>query len=200
MCRATVACVLTLCFLSIAAYDARAAEDVFSDTTCPSATVPVRSFNALRKDQSTTVDSMIVALRKIMDVYDVCAAERLTDSAEALESAGLGVGHGVEGSHYAQVREAQFAVVLGRLYRVLEDFGDARSALERAKKLLEPTIEFKESTQTARRSNNVHIGSSSAHRASSDFSNYREAALQIRDAAQAELARLPKPPAALPRT
>jgi len=195
--RAIGAGVLALGFASISASAARAAEDVFSDSVCPRATEPVRAFNALRKDQSTTVDAMIASLKKIMEIYDSCAAERLTDSAEVLEFATLGVGHGVEGSHYAQVREAQFAVVLGRLERLIEDYAGARSAFERATKLVEATIAFKESTQTANRSNNVHMGSASAHRTSSDFSNYREAALQIRDSAQAELGRLPKAAPAL---
>jgi tetratricopeptide (TPR) repeat protein len=193
MSRAIGAFVLALGFASISAGGARAAEDTFSDVACPQVTQSVRTYDGMKKDQSTSVDAMIASLKKIMDLYDLCAAERLTDSAEVLEYAGLGVGHGVEGSHYAQVREAQFAVVLGRLYRLLEDYPDARSAFERALKLVEATIEFKESTQTANRSNNVHRGSASAHRASSDFSNYREAALLIRESAQTELGRTPKP-------
>jgi tetratricopeptide (TPR) repeat protein len=192
MSRAIWTCALALGFASILTGGARAARDTFSDTVCPSATEPVRVFDTLKNDQSTSVDTMIASLKKIMEIYDSCAAERLTDTAEALESAGLGVGHGVEGSHYAQVREAQFAVVLGRLYRLLEDFREARSAFEHALKLTEATIEFKEASQIASRSNNVHKGSSSSHRASSDTSNYREAALQIRDAAQTELDRTPK--------
>jgi hypothetical protein len=193
MSRAIRTCLLALGFGALLGASSVPPVEAFSDLVCPGATEPVRAFNALKRDQSTPVDAMIASLKRIMETYDRCAVERFTDNAEAIDEVTLSVGRGIEGAHYAKVRSAQFAVVLGRLYRLLEEYGAARASFERANALVESTIEFKQSTQTAYRSNNIHVGASSSHRASSDTSNYREAALQIREAARAELARLPKP-------
>jgi hypothetical protein len=76
------------------------------------------------------------------------------------------------------MRSAQFHVALGRLQRLLEKYDDARVQLNTAIALVKDTIDWRSSVRSA---------------AATSF--YREPAITIRDAAQAELDKLPKPAA-----
>jgi hypothetical protein len=177
---------------------ARAADNGFSDRICTNATQVVRDYNTLSGKPDTPVDDVIASLNKVIEAYKACAAEKQIQGGTQTGQATLQVGLGVEGMHYAQIRQAQFYYVMGRIERLLENYNTARDNFQSALALVKDTIEWKTSPDTVTRSNNVNIGSSSGHSATTDYSNYRESAIQIRDATQAEIARLPKPAAATP--
>jgi hypothetical protein len=176
---------------------ARAAETGFSDRICTNATQSVRDYDTQSKNPNTPVDDILATLNKVVEAYRVCAAEKLTQGGTGSGGeASLQVGLGVEGMHYAQIRQAQFYYVMGRIERLLQNYNTSHDNLQTAIGLVKDTIDWRTSPDTVMRSNNVNVGSSSGHSATTDVSNYRESAIQIRDAALAEMALLPKPGAA----
>jgi len=194
--KRTLAFALVLSGLVFAPAIARAADNGFSDRICPSTTQVVRDYNTLYGNANTPVDDVLAALNKVIDSYKACAIEKQSQGGTQTGQATLQVGLGIEGMHYAQIRQAQFYTVMGRIERVLENYNTARDNFQTALGLVRDTIDWKTSPDSVTRSNNVNVGSSSGHSATTDFSNYRDSAIQIRDTALAEIARLPKPAAA----
>jgi len=174
-----------------------AADNGFSDRICPNATQLVRDYNTQSAKSDTPVDDILATLNKVVAAYKTCAGEKLTQGGTmGGAEASLQVGLGVEGMHYAQIRQAQFYYVMGKIERLLQNFNTSRDDLQNALSLVKDTIDWRTSPDNVLRSNNVNVGSSSSHSATTDFSNYRESAMQIRDSTLAELALLPKPPGA----
>jgi hypothetical protein len=173
---------------------ARAADSGFSDRICTNATPSVRDYNAQSSNPNTPVDDILATLNKIIEAYKECATEKQTQGGTGSGGeASLQVSLGVEGMHYAQIRQAQFYYVMGKIERLLQNYNTSRDNLQNALGLVKDTIDWRTSPDTILRSNNVNVGSSSGHSATTDYSNYRESAIQIRDAALAEMALLPKP-------
>jgi len=183
--------------LGLAPLTARAAEAEFTDHLCPTTTQPVREFNRLSSNPNSPVDQVIAAANHVIAIYKECGEQlqsnALSGANTGRSTAEVSVTAGAEGLHYAQVRQAQFHFAIGHIQRMLGNYFSARDALQAALDLVKVTIDWKSPTQTYYRSNDVNIGSGSSHMSTpSDISNYREAAVQIRDAAKAEMAKLPK--------
>jgi len=151
--------------LLAASQPGQAAAPVAGDSLCPAATPYVALYNEQVGKDTTPVDDVIVTINKAISAYDYCAGS-------------MGSNGSAEGRHYAQMRSAQFHVALGRVQRLLERYDDARVQLKIAIGLLKDTIDWRSGVRSA-----------------SALSFYREPAITIRDAAQAELDKLPKPDA-----
>jgi hypothetical protein len=166
---------------------------VFSDKVCPNATQPVRDFDAQTANPDTPVDVVIATGSRIIEVYRECVQEKLSNPTGQGAISALSIDIGIEGAHYGQVRQAQYYVVIGRLQRLLGNTNTARDDLEAALKLVKDTIEWRASSQAVSTSNNVNRGGSSGRSSfGSDYSNYRQGALDIQKDAQTEFALLPK--------
>jgi hypothetical protein len=166
---------------------------VFSDKVCPNATQSVRDFDAQTASPDTPVDVVIATGNRIIEVYRECVQEKLSNPTGQGAISALSIDVGIEGAHYGQVRQAQYYVVIGRLQRLLGNTNTARDDLQEALKLVKDTIEWRASSQSVSTSNNINRGGSSARSSyGSDYSNYRQGALDIQKDAQAELDLLPK--------
>ena len=157
------------------------AADAFSDPVCPEATQPVRDHNLKAGNANSTVDDVIAATQRVIDAYDRCVTQRLAD------------GH-TEDAHYAQLRGAQYHYEVGHWQGLLGNKALARQEYDTALKLVNPIIDWQASNQPYYASNNVNIGSGSEHRATSDFSLYKQPAIEVRDSTQKALALLNAPP------
>jgi hypothetical protein len=135
------------------------------DALCPGATPYVQRYNEQAADPNTPVDDFAATINKAIDAYDRCTQTMVTSGS-------------AEGRHYSQMRSAQFHVALGRLQRLLDNYESARASLQAALALVKDTIEWRASG-TGQRAESI----------------YKEPALTIRLAAQAELEKLPKPAA-----
>jgi hypothetical protein len=164
----------------------------FSDRICPTATQPVREYFAQTRNPDTPVDVVIATANRISEVYKLCGSELQTNSVGSGASATLSTATGVEGLHYAEVQQASYYVIVGRLQRLLGNVNTARDALATALDLVKDTIDWKSSRQSIFRSNNVAIGAGSSNSAQSYSSFYRDLAIKVRAAAQGELTLLPK--------
>jgi hypothetical protein len=184
-----------LAALCLAPLAVRAADRDFTDHACPTASQPVREFNTVSSNPDTPVDQVIAAANHVIEIYKECGAQLQSNTtgsgSSGRSSAGVSSTAGAEGLHYAQVREAQFYFAIGHIQRVLGNNFSARDALQMSLDLVKETIDWKSPSQIYYRSNDVNIGSGSSL-THSDVSNYHEAAVQIRAAANAEMAKLPK--------
>jgi hypothetical protein len=169
-----------------------AAEPPFSDKLCPSATQPVREYIIQANDKNTPVDVAIATANRIIEIYRQCGTELQANATTGNSYAAVSTNNGVEGLHYAQLHQAQYYVVIGRIQRFIGNTNSARDALQTAVDLVKETIDWKSSRQTVFRSNNVGVGSGSVSGTQTEFSVYRETAIRVRDEALAELAKLPK--------
>jgi|GEM_PF-940026 len=171
------------------------AQSKFSDLICPNATEPVREFEMQRRAQPPVVDHLISAAKKAIDAYDRCASTKLTEGEATVglpnQTTQYSNDSGFERQHYANLRAAQYYMSIGRLHRLLERFDLARSSYRSALELAKKTVDWQSPGQVTYRSNNGNLGSGSVRKPSSSFSAYRNDAIAIRDAALAELARLP---------
>jgi tetratricopeptide (TPR) repeat protein len=170
------------------------AQNQFSDITCPNATQPVRDYDEKRRNPHPLVNNIILQLIRVIEAYELCAAERLTEINQqtADRRAELSSDQGPERAHYAQVRASQYQVVLGRLWRILERYDASRAAFEKAVDLVKDTIDWQSSSQVTWRSNNRSIGSSSTLNHAPIHSSYRKDALAVREEALKEMAWLNK--------
>ena len=138
------------------------AKTLAGDAVCPNATPYAQQYQDQAADGNTPVDDFAATIAKAIDAYDACASRMVVSGS-------------VEGRHYAEMRQAQFRVAQGRLFRLLERYDEARTSLQSAFALLKDSIEWR-----------------SPGRNPSD-SRYKEPSLLIKQAAQAELDLLPKP-------
>jgi hypothetical protein len=183
----------------IAAGSPAHAQSKFSDLICPNSTEPVREFDAKRRDSETPIDDLIASGSHVIESYQRCVDEKTTQVELGVtigrSQAQISNDHGYENVHYAQVRAAQYAVVVGRLDRLLERYEAARTEQRLALDLVNVTINWQSPLQQSYRSNDIAIGSGSSHNATTYHSAYRDSAIAIRDSAQSELDRLPPAPA-----
>jgi len=138
------------------------AKTIAGDTVCPNATPYAQQYQDQAADENTPVDDFLTTIAKAIDAYDSCSLRMVTSAS-------------IEGRHYAEMREAQFRVAQGRVFRLLERYDEARTSLRSAIALLKDALEWR-----------------SPGRAPAD-SRYKEPSLLIKQAAQAELDLLPKP-------
>ena len=163
----------------------------FSDKVCPNATIPVREFNALMANPNTLVDQAIGSARRVIDVYKTCGdAMQLASSNPGGTNEVPSPTSGIEGFHLAQIRQAQYYVIVGRLQRLTENYNSARDSYQTALDLVKQTIDWKSPSQYY--ANNVQTGMGSMRNPTTDFSVYRQSAIDIRDDALAEMKLLPK--------
>jgi len=171
------------------------AQSKFSDLICLNATEPVREFEMERRTQPPSVDRLIGAAKKAIEAYDRCASAKLTEGEASTglpnQTTQYSSDSGVERQHYANLRSAQYHMSIGRLHRLLERYDLARASYQTAIELVKNTIDWQASSQVSYRSNNGNLGSGSVHKPGTTYSGYRNDAIAIRDAALAELARLP---------
>jgi hypothetical protein len=156
-----------------------------SDSICMQATKPVNDYFEKTKDPATTIETAITFAQNVVDAYDLCAAESLADG-------------GLDNVHYAELWSARYEYVIGGWQHLDGNDGLARVALQRAVKLTQEIIDWRPPAQTVYRSNDVNMGSGSAHNAGADsLSRFHDDALKVRDAAVKSLALLsaPAPPA-----
>jgi hypothetical protein len=188
-----LASAFTLSSILVAAVPARA-QSKFSDLICPNATEPVREFEFERRKQPPVIDRWIAAAKKAIAAYDQCALLKLTEGEAKVglpnQTTQFSTDSGAERQHYANLRSAQYYVIVGRLHRFLERYDLAREADQTALELVKNTIEWQSASEVTYRSNNVNIGTGSVRKPSTTASFYRHDAIGIRDAALAELARL----------
>lgn len=166
-----------------------------TDANCPLATEPVKEYNTLSNDPNTPVDLVIASARRLIALYKECGTNLQSSSATSgmnKSVVNVSTNTGAEGLHYAEVRQAQFYVVTGRLERLIENYNTSHDDLDAALLLVKDVIDWRTPSMSHYSSNNVNIGSGSSHNAALDYSLYRDAALKIQDAAQLEITRLPK--------
>ena len=198
----SVASALALVVALSAANSARAADPRFSDIICPNATEPVRQFDTVKYTAQKRVDEVLAAGNRVIAAYETCANEKQSQIEVTNghnNSLQLSSDYGIEAVHYAKLRGAQYYVVMGRLHRILDDFDAARLAFTTAIAQVKDTIDWRTSPQAYYRSNDVNVGSASAHLAAGELSSkYHDQAIAIRDSANEELAKLPPPSGANP--
>jgi hypothetical protein len=185
--------VLLAAALSGAALPAHAQQqNRFSDIVCPNATQPVRDYDAVRREPHPVVNSIIIELFRVIDAYETCATERLTEVNQQTADgrAEMSSDQGPERAHYAQVRAAQYHVVMGRLWRLRERMDAAHASFDKAIALVKDAIDWRSSSQVTWRSNNRAIGSSSTLNHQPIPSAYSRDATAVRDAALKEIALL----------
>jgi hypothetical protein len=161
---------------------AAAAPQPFSDPTCPEATSAVRAHDLAISNPNTSVDDAIAADVRVSDAYDRCASEKLTSGS-------------FETAHYAQLRSAQYHYELGHWQGLVGNVNLARDQYQTAIKLVQTIIDWQAPSQQYYQSNDVNVGSGSVRNAAPLGSNYKEAAIEVRDASQKALAALTAPAA-----
>jgi len=153
----------------------------------------VRDLNEQLANPATLVDAAIATARRFVEAYKVCGDAMQADaSAGTTATAIAATTTGVEGQHFTQVRQAQYYLLIGRLQRLSENYNSSRDSLQSALDMVKTTIDWRSASQSVYRSNNVNIGSGSSRNFSTDSSVYRQNAIEIRDAALAEMKLLPK--------
>jgi len=191
--RIALAFCITPCLLGAAPTPKPAAPVPFTDTVCPNATAPVRELDALLADPATLLDAAMTATQRAIAAYKACGDTMQSDaSGGGSVTVATLAPTGAEGLHRVQVRQGQYYVLLGRLQRLGEYYNSARDSQQAAIDLVKATIEWQAPSQSTFRSNNVSVGAGSTHTASSVYSTWRETAIEVRDAALAEIKLLPK--------
>jgi hypothetical protein len=169
------------------------APNLFSDKICPNATEPVRELNVQFANSGTLIDDAITTARRIIEAYKVCGDAMQTDNSGGTTATAIsGTTSGIEGQHFTQVRQAQYYLVIGRLQRLGGYYNTSHDSLQQSLDLVKTTIDWKAQSQSVYRSNNVNIGSGSSRNFADTTSVYRQNAIEIRDAALAEIKLLPK--------
>jgi len=186
--RLILAClILTPGLLAVSPAPAPSPE-LFSDKVCQNATIPVREFNAKVADANTLVDDAIASARRVIEAYKTCGESmQLAGNNTIVASPTMGV----EGLHLTEVRQAQYLVIIGRFQRLSESYNSARESYQAALDLVKTTIDWTTPSQSVYSSNNVRIGSGSTRNSATNYSVYRQSAIDIRDTALAEMKLLP---------
>jgi tetratricopeptide (TPR) repeat protein len=171
--------------LALAAFGSVAAAPPppFSDHICPEATGAVRAHDLAITNPNTSVDDAIAADARVSDAYDRCATQMLT--AGSLEPA-----------HYAQLRSAQYHYELGHWQGLVGNLNLARDQYQTAIKLVQTIIDWQATSQPYYQSNDVNVGSGSVRNAAAIGSDYKQAAIEVRDASQKAIVALTAPAAA----
>jgi tetratricopeptide (TPR) repeat protein len=162
---------------------AAAAPPPFSDRVCPEATVPVRTHDTAISNPNTSVDEAIAADARVSDAYDRCASDKLTSGS-------------FEAAHYAQLRSAQYHYELGHWQGLVGNANLAREQYQMAIKMVNVIIDWQATSQPYYQSNDVNVGSGSVRNAAPLGSDYKQAAIEVRDASVKALAGLTVSPAA----
>ena len=161
---------------------ARAADAEFSDVLCPTATAPVRQFNAMLKKPDTPAETVAGEAALAALTYDECGKQAQSDRK-------------LDVLHYSMVQAAKMRVVQGRILIDLDETDSAKTVLTRARDGAAEVVNWRRSAQDVYRSNDENVGSGSTHNSdATGYSAYRNDALLVRDAAAAELAKLTATP------
>jgi hypothetical protein len=177
------------------------AETAVADPICPRAVPKLVAFNeaAASKD----VAKITAAARSAADAYTLCASEAQVTKGVAVEPT----------VNYDKTRAAQYLVVLGRALAASGNAAEAGTALKSARTLADDVFGWQPDAQTWHASQTsggvpggkpaddpglVGGGNSAARNTDRNGSRYKEAARQIRTAADEELAKLAPASASMP--
>ena len=145
---------------------------LYADALCPESVQRVQAMTKMKASDPPA--AVYEAVRAAMDAYQTCLERQLGDA-------------NIEpGVHYAQLREAQFGVLAARALVGLGRVEDARSELERDRKLAQNVAEWQYSNSGS------NIGTSQGTYGQNSV--YHDTAKEIVAAADAALARLPPRP------
>jgi hypothetical protein len=200
-----LAAILGSSVLAVIPIHARAADPTYTDTVCPRAVPKVTTFNgdAIAKNYAKLVDDA----QAVVSAYRDCTTD-------ARATAGLAFEPTV---NYDQTRTAQYLVVLGRLQAAAGNPVAAVTSLKSARALAGAVADWipsaaAGSAPTAPPTNIGHMGmgmgsmapstvsvdTSAGHNSDRQPSRYKDAAVQIQVAADAELAKLGAAPTSAP--
>ncbi|HEX3466482.1 MAG TPA: hypothetical protein VHT05_00105 [Candidatus Elarobacter sp.] len=157
------------CVTAAAAAGASAAP---SDTLCPETVSRVLVLTKMKASDPPA--SVYDASKAAIDQFQICLDRQLND------------GNVEPGVHYAQLRESQFGVLAARALIALGRTDDARTELERDRKLAANVADW----QFANSGSNIGANQGTYGR----YSDFHDAAKQVVTAVDAELARLPPHP------
>jgi hypothetical protein len=179
------AAVLGTYALAVVPSIASAATPAYTDALCPGAVPDVTAFNndALAKDYA----KLVTDAQATANAYHICTVD-------ARASTGLPVEPTV---NYDQTREAQFLVVLGKLQVATGKSADAVASFKTALALATDVAQWMPDAESWTASNGLG-GNSSSRNTDRQPSQYKEAAVAIQAAANAELAKLGLGPSPAP--
>jgi hypothetical protein len=165
---------------------AAAADVALSDPLCPRAVPQIAAFNEAAS--SKDVVKITSAVRGVADAYVVCVSEAQVKKGVAVEPT----------VNYDKTRAAQYLVVLGRALAASGNTADAVTALKNARQFADDVVGWQPASQTWHASNVA--GNSASRNVDANGSRYKDAAKEIRTAADDELAKLGAPaPSAPPK-
>jgi hypothetical protein len=168
-----IAAIVVVFFVGFGARVGAAAQPaLYADVLCPESVQRVQAMSKMKAADPPA--AVYEAVRAAMDAYQVCLERQLGD------------GNIEPGVHYAQLREAQFGVLAGRALAALGRVEDARTELERDRKLAANVAEW----QYSNSGSNIGVNKGTY----GQYSVYRDTAKDVVAAADAELARLPPRP------
>src|SRR5665213_689473 len=174
--RSRLLLVATVVAFLAANQSVRAQDAAATDALCPAAMPYVAKYVEQIADANTPIADLVATIDGAISAYDRCAGFQ-------------GLGSSTTGRQYAELRSAQFHVVVGRLQRRLGEYDDARSQMLMAIALVKEEIEWRDLPPASP----VSMGNGFGWFKNSPVtSRYREIAIAVRDAALAELETLPK--------
>jgi hypothetical protein len=151
-----------------------------NDSLCPAARPYVAKYVEQTANSNTPVADIVATMNEAISNFDRCAGSH-------------DLGSSAIRRQYAQVRSAQFHVSLGRLQRLLGENDSARTQFEIAIGLLKETIGWRDLPDATRDGASPARGDAVGWvKSSPETSQYRDVAIVVRDAALAELDKLPK--------
>lgn len=149
-----------------------------ADTLCPTAVPKLVAF----RDASAGNDlrKIAEAARSAADAYQRCLSDAQGNSGVAVEPM----------INYDKVREAQFLVVVGRVLLTQGESTEGIQALKDARQLAVDVADWQPASQAWVASNVVGHENAASRNTDRNGSRYQETAREIRDAADAALARV----------
>src|SRR5471032_1217804 len=192
--RERFASIIVAGLLCVCTQPAFAQAKAVSDPICPSAVPAIKAIAAI--SDPTNAVKVGEAADNAVRAYKDCAAGAL--AAGAIEP----------NAHYDETRASSYEVIYGRALLGQGKYDEAHAAFEDAAKLsglvadwVAPAYGYTNSNKNADAAATINGGSSNAqgteHNSGQNKSQFRDAATEIRKAAQAELAKLvptsPKP-------
>ena len=184
---------------SLAIAQPAVAAPTFSDIICPRAVPKVMDFAAAGATNDAA--KIAVASRAAAEAYQLCASDAQVAKGVAIEPT----------VNYDKTRAAQFLVVEGRALAAGGNSADALTVLKNARRLADDVATWQPESQTWHASASTGApggaprgtqddvapapgsSNSAAHSSDHDGSRYKEAAVQVRDAADGEIGKLAPP-------
>lgn len=172
--KSLVAAFAVLLVCGAGAAPARA--DTYSDILCPRAVPKVIDFKAA--STSNSVRKILDASTAAAEAYKTCEAEAVVRTWEEPYV------------NYDRTRAAEFLVVEGRALAALGEREHALQVLRDAGALASKVIEWQPLSQVYSQSSKVSVGNAAARNTDRKPSRYRDAALEVRAAAEQALVAL----------